>query len=91
MLTPFYRDFRDNEIGGTDAYYFATRIGSGLKDKKTEVLKLDYDSENNPFMIRIILDEIVETGSEEFLGKVHVKIFPGIFATVGFFALTKAN
>ncbi|MEO8650050.1 MAG: hypothetical protein ABI539_12875 [Acidobacteriota bacterium] len=89
IMTPFYRGFRSNGTGGTDAYYFATRIGSGLRDKGIEVVKLDYDSKDNPYLIRIILDEIVETGPEEYLGKVHVRIFPGVFTTVGFFALDK--
>src|SRR5260221_3532189 len=60
FLTPLYRLFRVNAEGNTDAYYFKTSIGPGLKDKNIDVFKLDYDPPENPFLIRIILDEVVE-------------------------------
>ena len=78
-----------NNDGNTDAYYFKTSTGRGLKDQDTTVFKLDYDSPENPFLIRIILDEMVEVGPQEFLGKVHMKVFPGYYATIGFFGLKK--
>lgn len=89
ILTPFYKLFRPNSDGNTDAYYFATSTGQGFKDKEIETFKLDYDSPENPFLIRIILDEIVETAPQEFLGKVHMKVFPGYYATIGYFGLRK--
>jgi hypothetical protein len=89
ILTPLYKLFRMNNDGNTDAYYFKTSTGRGLKDENTTVFKLDYDSPENPFLIRIILDEMVEVGPEEFLGKVHMKVFPGYYATIGFFGLKK--
>jgi|SRR5437667_933600 len=89
IVTPFYDRFRLNDDGNTDAYYFDTSTGPGFKDKEVDVFKLDYDSPENPFLIRIILDEMVEVASQEFLGKVHVKAFPGYYATIGFFGLRK--
>jgi hypothetical protein len=89
ILTPLYKLFRINSDGNTEAYYFKTSIGSGLKDVDTQVFKLDYDSPENPFLIRIILDEMVEVGPNEFLGKVHMKVLPGYYATIGFFGLRK--
>lgn len=89
LLTPFYKLFRPNADGNTDAYYFRTSTGRGFKDHDIETFKLDYDSPENPFLIRIILDEIVEVAPQEFLGKVHVKVFPGYFATIGYFGLRK--
>jgi hypothetical protein len=89
LMTPFYRHFRVNADGNTDAYYFSTRTGHGFRDRRIETFKLDYDSPENPFLIRIILDEIVETTPHEFLGKVHLKVFPGYYATIGFFGLRK--
>lgn len=89
IMTPFYKRFRLNPDGNTDAYYFKTSTGTGFKDRSIETFKLDYDSPENPFLIRIILDEIVEIAPNEFLGKVHVKVFPGFFATIGFFGLRK--
>lgn len=87
IMTPFYKLFRKNPDGNTDAYYFRTSVGAGFKDKDVKVFKLDYDSPENPFLIRIILDEMVEIGPQEFLGKVHMKVFPGYYATIGFFGL----
>jgi len=89
ILTPLYKLFRLNADGNTDAYYFATSTGPGFKDKEIDLFKLDYDSPENPFLIRIILDEMVEVAPQEFLGKVHMKVFPGYYATIGFFGLRK--
>lgn len=89
IMTPLYKLFRPNKDGNTDAYYFATRTGKGFRDKDVDVIKLDYDAPENPFLIRIILDEIVEVAPQEFLGKVHMKVFPGYYATIGFFGLKK--
>ena len=89
IMTPFYKLFRTNADGNTDAYYFNTSTGPGFKDKDIDVFKLDYDSPENPFLIRIILDEMVEVAPHEYLGKVHMKVFPGYYATIGFFGLKK--
>lgn len=89
VMTPFYRLFRKNADGNTDAYYFATSTSAGFKDKEVETFKLDYASPENPFLISIILDEIVQTSPGEYLGKVHVKVFPGFYSTIGFFGLQK--
>ena len=89
ILSPLYKRFSVNPEGNTDAYYFQTNAGAGLKDEETEVFKLNYNSPENPFPIRIILDEMVEVAPDEFLGKVHVKVFPGYYATIGFFGLRK--
>ncbi len=88
-LTPLYKLFSENEEGNTDAYFFHTSTGPGFKDKGILTFKLDYDLPENPFLIRIILDEIVQTAPQTFLGKVHVKVFPGFYATIGFFGLSK--
>jgi hypothetical protein len=89
IMTPLYRLFRQNEDGSTDAYYFKTSTGPALRDTGIDTFKLDYDSPDNPFLIRIILDEIVETAPQEYLGKVHMKVFPGYYATIGYFGLRK--
>jgi len=91
IMTPFYKLFWLNADGNTNAYYFNTSTGPGFKDTGLDVFKLDYDSPENPFLIRIILDEMVEVGPQEFLGKVHMKVFPGYFATIGFFGLKRAE
>jgi hypothetical protein len=51
------------------------------------VLKIDYDIDANPgFLIRDILDELVEVGSHTYLGKVHMRR-GGKWKMVGYFAL----
>lgn len=89
ILTPLYKLFRKNADGNTDAYYFKTSTSMGFRDKQIETFKLDYASPKNPFLIGIILDEIVQTAPQEYLGKVHMKVFPGYYATIGFFGLRK--
>ncbi len=87
IATPFYSRFSLNQQGNTNAYYFRTRRGKGKKDSETDVMKLDYSAPENPFLIRIILDEIVETAPNNYLGKIHVKMLPGFYVTIGYFGL----
>ncbi|HEV7645789.1 MAG TPA: hypothetical protein VGO50_17755 [Pyrinomonadaceae bacterium] len=89
ILAPFYKRYTADEDGNTRAYYFQTRTEPGLKDPQLNVVKLDYSSRENPFRIRIILDEIVEVAPEQYLGKIHVKVFPGYYSTIGYFGLKK--
>jgi hypothetical protein len=88
-LMPLYKKFSRNANSDNDAFYFQTRTETGLKDKQTEVIKLDYSAPENPFPIRIILDEIVEVAPEQFLGKIHLKVFPRFYSTIGYFGLKK--
>ena len=88
FLTPLYKKFSKNAEGTYSAYVFKTYTTKALRDEK-QVFVLDYNSKENPFLIRIIVDEIVETKPNEFLGKIHVKIFPGFFITLGYFSLKK--
>ncbi len=89
VMTPLYKRFGKNNDGNTDAYYFKTRTDKGLKDQDLNVIKLDYDSKGNPVLIRIILDEIVEIAPDQFLGKIHLKVFPRIYSTIGYFSLKR--
>ncbi|MGE0130860.1 MAG: hypothetical protein AB7U82_22510 [Blastocatellales bacterium] len=87
VASPLYQKFSVNEEGATRAYYFKTYIGKGKKDVNTDVFKLDYDMPENPFWIRAILDEVVEIAPHEYLGKIHVRILPGFFVSIGYFGL----
>jgi hypothetical protein len=87
VASPLYRKFSVNEEGNTRAYYFKTSVGKGQKDANTDVLKLDYDRPENPFWIRAILDEVVEIAPQQYLGKIHVKVLPGFFISIGYFGL----
>jgi len=88
IASPFYPKFTINEEGNTRSYYFKTWVGKGKKDTNVEVLKLDYAAmRENPLFIRIILDEVVEVAPQQYLGKIHVKLLPGFFVTIGYFGL----
>lgn len=90
LASPFYRKFSLNEEGNTRAYYFKTWVGKGKKDLNVNVLKLDYAAmPENPLFIRIILDEVVEIAPQQYLGKIHVKLLPSFFVTIGYFGLTE--
>ncbi len=85
--SPLYQKFSVNDEGNTRAYYFKTYVGKGQKDVNTDVFKLDYDSPENPFWIRAILDEVVEIAPQQYLGKIHVKLAPGFYVSIGYFGL----
>ena len=77
-----------NKEGATEERYpFRTYVGTGMKDKKLKVLKIDYGLEGNPWWLRRIVDEVVEVAPGELLGKVHVKWILGISFTMDFFRL----
>lgn len=78
-----------NKINDSERYKFKTYGGKGLQDKNLEVLRLDYNISENPLWLRPVLDEIVETKPGVYLGKIHVRIIPGLPFTLGYFNLEK--
>jgi hypothetical protein len=70
-----------------EAFPFRNRIDPGAIDPQVQVLKIDYDFEANPALIRRILDEVVQVGSGLYLGKVLFR-FQGAFQPIGFFSLS---
>jgi hypothetical protein len=74
-----------------ERYPFRTRLGRGVKDKKLEVLKIDYDLAGNPWWLRRVLDEVVEVAPGELLGKVHLRWVLGMTFTMGYFKLEKVE
>ncbi len=53
-----------------EAFPFNTRIEASAIDASLQVLKIDYDSEENPsFIIRRILDELVQIDDDLYLGR----------------------
>ena len=72
---------------GIDVFPFTTRRGPGEVDPDVEVLKIDYDIADNPtFVIRNILDELVEVSNGFYLGKILYR-HRGVYRPVGFFTL----
>lgn len=72
-----------------EAFAFKFYKGMGVADPQVEVIKIDYNVEMNPFWLRFILDEIVETKPGHFLGKIHLTFIPGAAFTIGYFELKK--
>lgn len=70
-------------------YHFTTSVEKGIKDKKLDVLRLDYNVTGNHPLLRLVTDEIVEDAPGHYIGKAHVMIPPGIPFTVMFFELEK--
>jgi hypothetical protein len=88
ILWPGYKPLR--EYGGrVDAFRFKTRVAPGALDPQTEVLKIDYDLEENPStIVRNVLDELVEIDDDLYLGKVLYRV-KSRFRRIGFFTLEK--
>ncbi len=91
ILTPRYKKFEKQADGTFTAYEFTTSVGPGIKNPQQQVLKLDYNSELNPSIIRIIEDEVVEIDPGRYLAKIHLQVLPGLYWTIGYFALQKAE
>lgn len=79
--------FRPVEPGVLSAFDFRTYTAPGIADPDRLVLKIDYDLDVNPgFLIRNILDELVEVGRQTYLGKVHMRRGRN-WKMMGYFAL----
>jgi hypothetical protein len=73
LVWPSYR-FRRLGEGRYAAFRFRTYAGSGAVDRDRRVLKIDYDWDENPsFLIRDILDELVQVVPGVYLGKVLLR------------------
>ena len=70
-----------------EVFPFVTRHAPGELDPQLEVLKIDYDSDANPsFIIRDILDELVQVDEGYYLGKILFRR-KGAWHRIGFFSL----
>jgi hypothetical protein len=88
-LWPKYEPER--EVGDRiEAFPFNTRVAPGELDPEVDVLKIDYDFDANPgFIIRHILDELVQIDDGFYLGKILYRL-KGSFRPIGFFTLQRA-
>jgi hypothetical protein len=72
-----------------EAFPFKTRVATSAADPGLEVFKLDYDFEANPsFIVRRVVDELVQIETGLFLGKVLYR-YKGDSRPIGFFVLEK--
>jgi hypothetical protein len=76
-----------NEI---EAFPFRNRVAPGAVDPDLETFKIDYDFEANPgFLIRRILDEVVQIAPGRLLGKILFRVGDR-FHLIGYFSLRSA-
>jgi len=68
---------------------FKTYFGKGLQNKNLDVLKIDYNIPQNPIWLRFILDEIVQVEKDKYLGKIHLRLLPGLSLSLGYFRLER--
>jgi hypothetical protein len=70
-----------------EAFPFRNRIAPGAADPDLQTFKIDYDFEANPdFLIRRILDELVQVAPGRYLGKILFRVGER-FHPIGFFSL----
>jgi hypothetical protein len=88
LLWPGYTPVREL-ADRIECFPFRTRIDEGAVDPGLRVLKIDYDYEENPdFIIRRILDELVQIDDGLYLGKILLRLKSG-WKPIGFFSLEK--
>jgi hypothetical protein len=70
-----------------EQYPFRTSTGKSAVDQEVIVLKIDYNLPQNPLWLRPVLDEVVQVRSGQYLGKLELRLVPGITVAVGYFEL----
>jgi hypothetical protein len=92
VIWPTFRGFHPYENGLFTEFPFQTSAGPGLLDPEITTLKLDYDLPGNPhFLIRAVLDELVQLSANYYLGKVYFNIPRGHYVLSAFFALHRES
>lgn len=86
-LTALFPAHPQRHLGDrVEAFPFRNRVGPGALDPDERVLKIDYDFDANPTLIRHILDELVQIAPGCYLGKVLFRVGPR-YHRIGFFSL----
>lgn len=78
-----------NRFTEGDRYAFTTSIAKSLTDATQQVLRIDYNQPDNPWWLRLVTDEVVQTGPNQLLGKIQINVIPTLPFTVGYFRLSK--
>lgn len=89
VLFPGYDGFRVASDTSVKGLPFRTYAGDGLQDPDRRVLKIDYDSSENPPGMRRILDELVQLDDNYYLGKAHLRLSATKWHLLFFFALQR--
>jgi hypothetical protein len=89
LVFPSYKDYVADGAGRSRALTFRTYSGTGKDDPGVQVLKLDYNLDVNPsFVVRDVLDELVQVGDGYYLGKAHLHRRRG-WRCAAYFALAR--
>jgi hypothetical protein len=89
LFWPTFFDYRPYKPGLYTVFDFRTYTGPSLGDADKDVLKLDYDNESNPgFLVRAVVDEVVQLSDDYYLGKAFLKGSKG-YKLAAFFALRR--
>jgi hypothetical protein len=87
---PLYRGYRDDGPQTFRAFAFRTYLALGRADPDRQVLKIDYNLDENPGgTIRRVLDELVQVTDNDYLGKAHLKWWWGRWQLVAYFTLSQ--
>ena len=70
-------------------YPFKLVAAKGLRDNNLDVIKLDYNQPENPWWLRRIVDEVVKTSDNTYLGKFHIRLSQKFVVSLGYFTLQK--
>src|ERR1051325_3342844 len=90
VFNPFYRGFVNDGPDTYRCFNFRTYVAPGLIDTDRQVLKIDYNLQENPSLtVRRVLDELVQVDDNLYLGKAHVHWWFGGWQTVAYFTLTQ--
>ena len=85
LLWPSYEPRRAD--ARLEAFDFRTRLAPGELNPAVQVMKIDYDIETNPnFVIRKILDELVQVDAGIYLGKILFR-WRESWTPIGYFEL----
>ena len=88
LLWPKYSSYVLQPFGLYTAFQFRTYNGPGVADPEVQTLKLDYSDPANPaFLVRSVLDELVQITDDYFLGKAFLSGPKGQYRLAAFFAL----
>jgi hypothetical protein len=72
--------------GEREQYVFKMVTTKGTRDRKLDVIKLDYNQPGNPWYLRwFAYDEMVRLSDGKYLGKIYLSVIPGFPVTVGYF------
>src|SRR5258706_9696115 len=90
LTWPFYHHARRADAGHFTAFTFSTRFAHSVLDPAHPVFRIDYDLDENPrFVIRDVVDEVVEVEPGVLLGEAQVR-FAGRWHTAAYFTLRPA-